>query len=220
MFEKQPQCRLSAHVALWKVSLRLVLQTISRGRYIFASSNSCCQVFFVSYFSFLSRFAVLCTMGSQESCLWLMNKVAFVHEKETLWVVSGSRMLQEAKIDYWLIWWSQTQGPSISLWFSLTFLGTPTGWSIFPHHAFICRPPKTIWLGFFQLAFPYLSGPMLFQPMWTATSPLSSTQIRAGSSSLGSNTARTTRIEGWKPHSPKASTAWHRFWHECHRSVA
>lgn len=29
-----------------------------------------------------------------------MNKVAFVHEKETLWVVSGSRMLQEAKIDY------------------------------------------------------------------------------------------------------------------------
>lgn len=89
-----------------------------------ASSHSCCPVLYFLFWSPLQIcFAVLCTT---ESCLWLMNKVTFVHEKKPLWVVLQSRRLQEARTSYWLIWWSQTQSPFKSPWFSIAFLHEPT----------------------------------------------------------------------------------------------
>lgn len=163
----------------------------------FASSGSCCQVFFVSYFNQPSRFAARHSTGSIESCLWLVNKVAFVHEKETLWVAAGSRRLEEAKINNQLIWWSQTQGPSISLWFSP---GIPLGWP-FCSPSYFCLQNllRQLHLAFFFGWPPHTSStPVLFLSMCTTTNSPSSARIRAGSNCLGANSTN-SKEWGLKP---------------------
>lgn len=115
MFEKQPHCKLSSHVVLWKVTLRLALQPISRR-----------VDFFLLHF-LLSCFLCFIFHSALQICwaaynkvtrkLPLMNKVAFEHEKET-WAVTESRRLQDGKINYWWIRWSKTHGLSISFLFS------------------------------------------------------------------------------------------------------
>lgn len=130
-FEKQPQCRLPAHMALQKVGLRLVLQSISRGRYISPPLTLAVRFLFLIL---VSSPDLLCSVQQKAAFDW-WTKWHLCKRKKSLWVVLWSRRLQEAKTSYWLIWWSQTQSPFKVPWFSITFLNKPTGctgWSFFP----------------------------------------------------------------------------------------